>query len=449
MPTRRRPRVTGGRRRPRRLLGASVSDPLAQWRQLYLLVRELHRYDKDRLNYIEQRRRRDGKNFWLGDDTLVITDGVTAKKTLADTNRAVYIGGDLYTYRQPIQRAKDDTAMWMPARRAVQRSIRRHQVAAHADAVARSFEGSLCAVRGERIDVVQTMRLASGVVNCRLVLGSEAQPTAEVISKLVDSTLPLMNSSVSLPSWAPTPRVRRQRMNARRLRQTLTGVVDSRMIAPRATPEDILDELVGHPELSRNQVIAAAAVTLIASFGAPGVMFAWVLLQLKRDPQLEVAARAAARCVTDLTEVPSQAPLLNAIVCETLRLYPAAWLISRIAAVPFAIDGQRISPGTNLEICLYSIHRDLDEWDDAAQFVPKRWLDTSAYRKGIFLPFGGGERVCVGSHLGFVELLTMLVVFLREYDLYAVTKDETPAIRTMLVPSELTGRLERSSAAGT
>ena len=93
---------------------------------------------------------------------------------------------------------------------------------------------------------------------------------------------------------------------------------------------------------------------------------------------------------------------LQAVLKETLRLYPAAPLsVPREAIADCTVSGYHIPAGTELFVNLYKIHRDPKVWQDPSDFRPERFLTTNkdydVRRQNYeFLTFGSGRRICPG-----------------------------------------------------
>lgn len=97
----------------------------------------------------------------------------------------------------------------------------------------------------------------------------------------------------------------------------------------------------------------------------------------------------------------------TAIVEETLRLVPPAWLIGRTPIEDTEIGGWAVPAGTTLLIPIITIHQDPLRFAAPNRFRPERWLDGRPGRWD-YLPFGGGARVCVGNHFALMEAALVL-----------------------------------------
>ncbi|WP_432197326.1 cytochrome P450 [Streptomyces sp. bgisy027] len=101
---------------------------------------------------------------------------------------------------------------------------------------------------------------------------------------------------------------------------------------------------------------------------------------------------------------------IQALVHETLRLYPSAWLMPRHAAEDDTLDGYRVEAGTDLLVCPYLTHRDPELWPDPERFDPRRFLTPGGRPTdtGAYFPFGIGPRACLGMQFALRESTVLL-----------------------------------------
>jgi cytochrome P450 len=104
-------------------------------------------------------------------------------------------------------------------------------------------------------------------------------------------------------------------------------------------------------------------------------------------------------------------PFALQVVQETMRLYPPAWVLDRVATEADEFQGQAIAPGTLFSIYLYGLHHHPGLWPDAEAFRPARFAPGAAPGPPPFgyLPFGSGPRLCVGNQFALTELQLVLV----------------------------------------
>jgi cytochrome P450 len=127
----------------------------------------------------------------------------------------------------------------------------------------------------------------------------------------------------------------------------------------------------------------------------------------------------------------------RAVIDETLRLYPPAWIISRVAAEDDVLDGVSIPAGTLVLASPYTTQRDPRYWPDPDRFIPDRFLSPGdADRpKFAYFPFGGGPRLCIGQHFALIEASLVLAMIAQRYKLdLAPGADLTPQTGLSLRP---------------
>ncbi|OGE54113.1 hypothetical protein PENARI_c006G07172 [Penicillium arizonense] len=132
-------------------------------------------------------------------------------------------------------------------------------------------------------------------------------------------------------------------------------------------------------------------------------------------------------------------PYLDAVVREAMRYHPAvAMLLERYVpedglTLP---DGRYVPAGCIVGMNPYVVGRNRSVWgEDADVFRPERWIrDETRETEHVFqqrlrlmndadLTFGGGSRVCIGKHLGLLEVYKVLATLVSRYDIKLVHPD--------------------------
>ncbi|MFF7636497.1 cytochrome P450 [Kitasatospora sp. NPDC008050] len=116
---------------------------------------------------------------------------------------------------------------------------------------------------------------------------------------------------------------------------------------------------------------------------------------------------------------------VQALVHETLRLYPSAWMLPRHATADDTVAGYAIAAGTDVLVCPYLTHRDPELWPDPEHFDPTRFTTPGARPAvtGGYLPFGLGPRACLGLQFALRETTALLE---RLLPAHAVAFDAAP-----------------------
>jgi len=125
------------------------------------------------------------------------------------------------------------------------------------------------------------------------------------------------------------------------------------------------------------------------------------------------------------------------VVAEALRLYPTSWLNLRVAAADDVIDGITIPRGAWILICPYLTHRHPEFWARPEEFDPSRFLQgpPGQGHRFAYVPFGGGQRKCIGHHFAAVEMTLILATLLARCEVAPVDPHPIrPEPRVSLIP---------------
>jgi cytochrome P450 len=103
-------------------------------------------------------------------------------------------------------------------------------------------------------------------------------------------------------------------------------------------------------------------------------------------------------------------PYTRAVLAESMRLYPPAWIVGRRVISEYEVGGYRIPEETVVIMSQAVMHRDPRWFPDPDRFDPARWLreETPPRPKFAYFPFGGGPRTCVGEQFAWMEGILLL-----------------------------------------
>ncbi|MFE2410934.1 cytochrome P450 [Kitasatospora sp. NPDC059408] len=161
---------------------------------------------------------------------------------------------------------------------------------------------------------------------------------------------------------------------------------------------DLLEASRQHPEYTDRLIRDELVTLIVAGHETTATTLTWLYLLLDRHPEARTAAP-------------------QALVSETLRLYPSAWMLPRHATEDDVIAGHHIAAGTDVLVCPYLTHRDPALWPDPERFDPTRFTATGTRPAHLaaYYPFGLGARACLGTQFAVRETTALLELLLPAY----------------------------------
>ena len=254
-----------------------------------------------------------------------------------------------------------------------------------------------------------------------------------------------IRSPIPLPKWLPTKLNR----TIDEALKTLDGIVYSLLTERREMknpPADLLtglitatDEQTGKP-LTDKEIRDEIATIFFAGYETTTTTLAWLFYLLTTHPQ--VADKLKTEIIqTDINITTSrrQLPYLDAVMKETLRLYPAAWLFDREPKEDVEIGGYNIKKGQTIYISPYLVQRKSDYFEKPTEFIPERFLQNteSTLPHFAYFPFGGGPRVCIGQTFALHTTTLILTTLLPQLQFELMPNQIiTPAASATIVPKQ-------------
>jgi cytochrome P450 len=180
--------------------------------------------------------------------------------------------------------------------------------------------------------------------------------------------------------------------------------------------------------LSDKEIRADLITLVLAGHETTATTLAWVLDLLLHHPEALEKVRAEA--------VDGAGAYTEAVINETLRLFPPAPITGRMTAGHYRLGDYTLEPGTRIVLLLDAVNRDPASYPEPDEFRPERFIGARP-QPYSWIPFGGGIKRCIGAAFAMRELTTVLHTLLREGRFEAVSKNpETPPWRAapVLVP---------------
>ncbi|MFH7596806.1 cytochrome P450 [Streptomyces racemochromogenes] len=167
----------------------------------------------------------------------------------------------------------------------------------------------------------------------------------------------------------------------------------------------LVDAAREHPEYTDVLVRDELVTLLVAGHETTATTLTWLYLLLDREPRAREEALAAGAAGS-----PQRREAVQALVGETLRLYPSAWILPRYTAEADTVAGYAVEADSDVLVCPYLTHRDPNLWPDPERFDPRRFGGGGRRptATGAYLPFGVGPRACLGTQFALRESTVLL-----------------------------------------
>ncbi|SII63990.1 Probable cytochrome P450 [Mycobacteroides abscessus subsp. abscessus] len=197
----------------------------------------------------------------------------------------------------------------------------------------------------------------------------------------------------------------------RRADPNLTERTDVLAMLVRATDDD--GRTMSDQEL-RDHLLTSIA----AGHETTATALSWVLERLTRHPDalLKAAQAAEASAAGD----PAGDEYLDAVVKETLRIRPVIFSSGRVLKESVEVGGYQLPAGIMVDPAIGLVHASGAVYPDPARFDPDRMVGTTL-SPTTWLPFGGGNRRCLGATFAMVEIRVVLREILRRVELNTTT----------------------------
>ncbi|XP_037621147.1 cytochrome P450 3A40-like [Sebastes umbrosus] len=134
-----------------------------------------------------------------------------------------------------------------------------------------------------------------------------------------------------------------------------------------------------------------------------------------------------------------QMEYLDSVINESLRLYPIAPRLERVAKATVEINGLVIPKDMIILVPTWPIHRDPEVWPEPEVFKPERFSkeNKEAIDPYTYMPFGAGPRNCIGMRFALMMMRLAVVEILQKFSFSVCNETEIPFemdIQGLLMP---------------
>jgi cytochrome P450 len=333
-------------------------------------------------------------------------------------------------------------SFWLRQRRLAQPAFHRERVAGYAAVMAAYAEEAVEAwADGAVIDVQREMSALTLRVVCRALFDADVTGEAAVVGGALPIALRELDAQLNgpeflLPGWIWTPSRLRLRRAVRHLDRVVYRII-ARRRADGADRGDLLSALLAVRDedgtgMTDRQLRDETITVMLAGHETTALALSWALHLLGGDPAVEARLHAeVSEVLGDRPATAADLPRLryaDAVVSESMRLYPPIPVIGREATEPCTVAGRRLPAGANVAFSPWVLHRDRRFFPEPESFRPERWLEGLAERlpRCAYFPFATGPRVCIGQGFARMEAVLLLATIVRRCQLAAL--DDRPVV---------------------
>ncbi len=350
----------------------------------------------------------------------------------------IFLGNGLLT---------SDGDFWRRQRRLAQPAFHRQKLAALANTMiseSAAWVGEL-----KQQDLSQPVNMSQAFMDvtmrivCKTLFGANAPADLTKLSASLESLNYLANdrmlSLVRFPMHWPTPSNVRFRRAAVVVDTFIYDVIEQRKQQAGATHDDLLDMLrLSEDEetgetMSEKQLRDECVTLFAAGHETTAVAMSWTVHLLMQNPDVLSRLRQEVQSALGDTAIPApevfrQLTYTMQVIQESMRLYPPAWIMSRMAHGDDHIGPYVIPKGDTALVSPYLLHRDPTNWPDPERFDPDRFAPGRDKERPsyAYLPFGGGPRLCIGNQFALMEMQILLALLVRQFDLRAISDKPVP-----------------------
>jgi len=234
-----------------------------------------------------------------------------------------------------------------------------------------------------------------------------------------------------------------------RMRGIIRDIIIQRQQDTR-TYNDLLDMLLNvryedtGEAMAEDQIIDEVLVLLLAGHETTANTLCWLLSQVAGEKEILDKLRSISESTNIYDAMRND--YLNAVINESMRLRPAAFMTDRMALSDDGHGQWTYPKGTAIIPFFYGVHRSTDHWENPEEFLPERFLDQAGKLKKMpaFFPFGAGPRLCIGNNFAMAEMCFFLHAFFRQFTI--TSTGQTPIMLPLITlrPDKVVLNLRRS-----
>lgn len=289
---------------------------------------------------------------------------------------------------------------------------------------------------GATLDISEEMmRLTLGIVGKTLFdadVVSDAQEVGEAMTVVMDLFNTITVPFFDLLQKLPLPQFRRFDSAKLRLDAIIYRLIEERRRG-KQDHGDLLSMLLlaqdtegDGGQMTDAQLRDELMTIFLAGHETTANALTWTWYLLSQNPEVETKLHAEIDEVLSgklpAFEDVARLKYTEMVLAESMRLYPPAWAVGRMALNDFEIGGYVVPKKSLVLMSQYVMHHDARYFAEPLRFDPERWLPEARESQPQFsyFPFGGGPRRCIGEGFAWMEGILLIAALAREWQMRLV-----------------------------
>ncbi len=271
---------------------------------------------------------------------------------------------------------------------------------------------------GQPIDVAEEMAALTLSITTQALFGVSLGERVRAVGATVNMGFDLLEK----------PRHPRFQNALAVMNEVVDGIITERRQAENGK-DDVLSRLlnageeIGEEGLSDRELRDQVITLLLAGYDTTANALTWTWFALAQQPEASARLRQELDQVlgdrqADVEDLPDLV-YTHMVFNESMRLFPPAWILGRKALGEDSLGDFRVPAGTIIAISPYVLHRHPQFWDEPDAFDPERFSEqrSAGRHRYAFIPFGAGQRQCIGNNMALIEAQLIIAILAQSYDM--------------------------------
>ncbi len=411
--------------------------------------------------YAKSYKMRAGRVKMPGFDLFVVNDPKEVRKIMIDNVKEFPKSDMLHELLKPLLGVSIFTTngeVWKKQRELLRPSFEMTRISKVFDLMSNAAADMMERFRkypdGSIVEVDEHMTFVTADVIFRTIMSSKLDEVKgkEILHAFVtfqeETARTAIRKFFCVPQWLSNILGENKRMKAGAvIRKSLSDIIKPRYENYESdTYCDILSSLLHTVDASSGErfsfeeILDQVSMLFLAGHETTASSLTWTLYCLSLDQDAQQKAYNEIISINkdgkfSINDIKDMKYLTN-VFKEALRLYPPVGFFARQSKGEAKIRDKVLQKGSGVVVAPWLIHRHDDFWDAPHEFRPDRHNENIPKEK--YMPFGLGERICIGQGFAMQEAIIILANILREFKL---------ELKDGFVP-DVVGRLTVRSANG-